>query len=101
MLLINKWEDTKILFVLESEEEFDEERVGDFRQDLFLSTDVLDLLLLDDVPFVEDFHCKRGQWRDEMHALSLSISLFLSLSLLSPSLLPSLSPQACILSIHT
>ena len=89
MLLINKWEDTKILFVLESEEEFDEERVVDFCQDLFLSTDVLDLLLLDDVPLVEDFHCKRGQWRGEMNVLSLPLSLFLSLSPLS--LPPSLS----------
>ena len=85
MLLTSKWEDTKILFVLESEEEFDEERVVDFRQDLFLSTDVLDLLLLDDVPLVKDFHCKGRQWRDEMHVLSLPLSLSISLSSLPPS----------------
>ena len=59
-MITGKWEDTKILLVLESEEEFDKERVVDFRKDLFLSTDILNLLLFDDVPLVKDFHCKKG-----------------------------------------
>ena len=55
----NKWEDTKILLVLESEEEFDKERMVDFCKDLLLSTDVLNLLLFDDVSLVKNFHCRK------------------------------------------
>ena len=57
LIIIIIGEDTKVVCILESEVELDKEGVVDGCQHFLLPTDVLDLLLLDDVSFVQNLHC--------------------------------------------
>ncbi len=57
-MLVDWKEDTEIIGILEGEVELDEEGMVQGRQDLLLSAYVLNLLLLDDVPLVQDLYYK-------------------------------------------
>ena len=48
--------DTEIIFVLESEVEFDKEWVIETGKDILLPTHILNLLLANDVAFVQYLH---------------------------------------------